>query len=479
MSETKDTYKYFDRRMVLEEYLRRQADRSRIVGGGWETPDFPHQNAFINDSSPLILARCSRRSGKSYGAVLRLLKDAYETPKCSVLYLGLTRASVKRIVVKDCLIPIDQQRGLNLKPNAQDLSYTLPNGSVLYLLGIDSSENEKAKVLGQKFKTIVIDEAAFYRHTDLRQLVFEYLKPAVSDYNGHIIIISTTSPKVHNLFYDVDTGKDRGWSIHRWTAFDNPFMAKKIQKEITELRISYPEIEKTPSFRRMYLNEWVIEDGLLVYKYTTGNLIAELPKLSDGGWNYVLGVDFGYRDDTSFVVLAYHDNHPKLYGIAAFKKPNLIVDQVANEINHLRSVYDFTAIVSDHSKQIVETLRRKYGIPLINATKTDKHDFIEILNSDLKIKNFSLLSDTQDLLTEWDSLVWDEKKKFVNIYKEDPSCPNHCADACLYAWRFCRQYAFEPTMVREDPRAEAAVDKFWEQEEEELFTNNPDNWLEG
>ena len=334
-------------------------------------------------------------------------------------------------------------------------------------------------MLGQKFKTVVIDEAAFYRHTDLRQLVFEYLKPAVADYNGHIIMISTTSPKVHSFFYDVDTKKDKGWSRHSWTAYDNPFMATKIRREVAELKAIYPEIESTPSFKRMYLNEWVIEEGLLVYKYTKANLIPELPKLSKGGWNYVLGVDFGYDDDTSFVTLAYHDNHPKLYGVSAFKKPQLIVDQVANEIQNLRQIYDFTAIVCDHSKQIVETLRRKHEIPLKNATKTDKHDFIEILNSDLKIKNFLLLPDTQDLLTEYDSLVWDEKKKFANIYKEDPSCPNHCADAALYAARWCKQYAFEPVMKREDPRSEEGVDKFWEHEEEGLLTNDPDNWLEG
>ena len=201
----------YDKKLILQEYLKRQADKNRKIP--WETPDFPAQNAFINDNkSPFILARCSRRSGKSYGAVLRLLKDAYETPNCSVLYLGLTRASVKRIVVKDCLMPINRDKQLNLKPNLQDLSYTLPNGSVLYLLGIDSSEEEKAKVLGQKFKTVIIDEAAFYRHTDLRQFVFEYLKPAVADYRGIIIMISTTSSRTHNLFYDVDTGKEGGWS---------------------------------------------------------------------------------------------------------------------------------------------------------------------------------------------------------------------------------------------------------------------------
>jgi len=140
--------KIFSRRLILEEYLRRQADRNKVVG--FSTPDFPAQNDFINDPSPFILARCSRRSGKSYGATLRLLKDAYETPNCSVLYIGLTRASVKRIVIKDCLLPISYEKDLDLTPNKQDLSYTLPNGSVLYLLGIDSSEEEKAKILGQK-----------------------------------------------------------------------------------------------------------------------------------------------------------------------------------------------------------------------------------------------------------------------------------------------------------------------------------------
>jgi exonuclease V gamma subunit len=44
------------------------------------------------------------------------------------------------------------------------------------------------------------------------------------------------------------------------------------------------------------------------------------------------------------------------------------------------------------------------------------------------------------LIEEWQNLIWKEKgtKK-----EENPACPNHRADAALYAWRFAYQYLSE------------------------------------
>ena len=54
-------------------------------------------------------------------------------------------------------------------------SARFPNGSVIYLVGADSNEDERQKLLGQKFVLVVIDEAQAFG-IDLRQLVYGVLK---------------------------------------------------------------------------------------------------------------------------------------------------------------------------------------------------------------------------------------------------------------------------------------------------------------
>ena len=58
---------------------------------------------------------------------------------------------------------------------------------------------------------------------------------------------------------DITTGKEGGWSVHEWTASQNPFMKKKILKIMDRTLKTNPNANQLPSFRRMYLNEWVID----------------------------------------------------------------------------------------------------------------------------------------------------------------------------------------------------------------------------
>jgi len=87
---------------------------------------------------------------------------------------------------------------------------------VIYLVGADSNEDERQKLLGQKFVLVVIDEAQAFG-IDLRQLVYGVLKPAVADYRGTIILTGTPGNPIKGLFFDVTNGREAGWSGHRWT----------------------------------------------------------------------------------------------------------------------------------------------------------------------------------------------------------------------------------------------------------------------
>ncbi len=445
---------------------------------------FAEQQAFLDDASSMRVVLCTRRAGKSYGAGLALFRAAYARAGVSCLYVALTRASAKRILWKDVLKTIDRDRRLGCRFNETELSVTLPNGSVIYLLGMDADEGEKEKALGQKFATVVIDEAASFS-IDLTELVYGVLKPAVADYRGQISMIGTPGNVKRGLFYDLTEGQDPGapgrwsklgWSGHRWSARNNPHMRDKWAAEVADLRAANPRIEETPLFRQHYLGQWVVDDDARVYRFDVARngYRGELPVVAGRGkWHHVVGLDLGFNDSTAWVVAAYHDNDRRLHIVESIKAEKLDITDVAVRTKALLSRYDVDRVVVDGAnKQAVEELRRRHDLPMTTADKTGKADFIELMNGDLIVGNVRVhLERAASLAEEWAGLVWDQR--VVGRRVEHPACPNHAADAALYAWRHCFAYLAEPAAA---PRAPAGSAERAAQEQAELERLALDAW---
>ena len=442
---------------------------------------FPEQAAFIEDPSPLKLLICTRRSGKSTAAGWSLLQACYENPGVSTLYIALTRQSAERIMCKDILTPINEQLGLGGVLHKTELSWRFPNRSMLYMLGLDSNENEKRKVFGQKFKRVVIDEAALYT-INLRELIYSVLKPSVIDLGGDIMLMGMPSNIKVGVFFEATDGQDscnpgrwtwtdtkygHAWSGHRWSAWQNPYTRDQWKDEIAGMKKINPLIEKTAIFQQEYLGRWVVDDTKLVYRYVTGdNDFDKLPNSST--WQYVLGVDLGYEDDTAFVILAWCKEIPCIYVIEASKEPKLIIPDVASRIGALRTKYKLNKIVIDGAaKQSVETLRRMYGLPLTATEKQGKWDFIQIMNGDFVSQRIKLGPNAGALKKEYRELVKDPNS---DIDRENPTSQNHATDAALYAYRNCYHYISKVPEVqpaegtpewnmREDKRMREATQK--------------------
>lgn len=329
--------------------------------------NFIKQASFINDTSRLKAAQCTRRAGKSSGDGRALFQAALSQPAVSCLYLGLTTESARNIMIKDIMIPLNEKFKLGARFLETPLKTILPNRSVIYYTGVDANEKEKAKLFGQKYKRVVVDEGGAF-HIDARELIYSVLKPSTIDYGGDILFTGMPTNNVNSFFYDVTNGKEPGWSVHKWSALDNPYMKEKFQAEIDEMIRLNPLVVETPWFRQMYLNEWVVDLSALVYKFNEErNLIDELPQV-DKPWNYALGVDLGYEDDTAFSVLAWNEDLRGLYGVESFKKKGMDLFEVAATINALKGKYPFWRTVIDGSnKQAVETMRKRLGLPELQA----------------------------------------------------------------------------------------------------------------
>lgn len=271
--------------------------------------------------------------------------------------------------------------------------------------------------------------------------------------NGDIWITGTAGNITKGLFFDITKNKEPGWKLFEWTALDNPYVKKQWQEELDDIKQNRPLFMETSLFKQWYLNEWVVDEDKLVYKYKSGlNDYLNLPYYPYGQWNYVLGVDLGYEDASAFTVTAFHENDPTLYIVETFKQSKMDITDVALKIKFFQARYPqiYKVVIDGSAKQAVEEIQKRHGISLTAADKTGKADFIEIMNSELiqgKIKVNPLLA--ADLVSEWKSLVWELDGDQIKIpRKENPACENHLADATLYPWRYAYSFLSSAAPVK-------------------------------
>ena len=265
---------------ILEEAARRlEAGRSLL---SLQQAAFPEQRKFIDDPSKLKALFCTRRAAKTYTAGLYMTEVCQRFPGANALFVGLTRDTARGIIDKDILKAINRNHGLGIVPNKSLLEYSFPNESLIKAIGVDVSEDEMNKALGKKYKLVCIDEASLYT-VNLRHFIYDILGPAMADEEGTICLFGTSSNFTQGLFFDITNGKEPGWSVHRWSAHQNPHI--NWQKQLDEIKANRPLYMETPQFRQWYLNEWVIELDKLVYKFNPErNLFRDLPYPNSKGW---------------------------------------------------------------------------------------------------------------------------------------------------------------------------------------------------
>lgn len=438
---------------------------------------FQRQIDFIKDPARLKALFCTRRSAKSYTGCLYMIQECLAKPGVNCLFIGLTRQSAFKIVWKDILKVIDRRQRLRCRFNKVDLTMTFPNGSVIWVTGVDADEEEMNKLLGQKYRLAILDEASMYS-VNLRNLVYGVLKPAVADERGTICMLGTASNFPRGLFYDITIGVEPAWSLHKWTAFDNPYVCEQWQEEITEIEKTRPLFRETPLFKQWYLNQWVVDTEKLVYRVQADrNFGVRPPHLAPAGWSYMLGVDVGWEDDSAFVLIAFHENDTSLYVVKTYNQKHMTFPMVVGKIQEFMRDSETApckVIIDGANKQGVESMKIRSAIPFEYADKQGKVDFIELLNGDLIEGKIKFSPSAKPLVDEMGGLVWKTVGEAI-VYpkKENASLPNHLCDAFLYAWR--NGYHFQASAAKvvipkysKEWYAKQAEDQ-WEREREGLM----------
>ncbi len=349
--------------------------------------DFPAQNAFVEDTSRYLAAQCSRRSGKSNGLALRFLRTMEKHPKSQCLYLSLTQESARGIMWP-VLQELNDIHKLGCTFTESTMTMKHPNGAKLKLMGADLSNFVK-RLKGRKYPGVAIDEAQDFG-SHLQSLIDDVLTPSIADYpDGWLALAGTPGPVPQGVFFDITQNQKYGFKVHKWDITKNPFMPEPL-KFIEDLKKRREWEDNHPTLLREWKNQWVLDVESLWIRYKENlNHYQSLP--TEKKWNYILGVDIGFKDADALAVLAWSETDPNTYLVEELITPKQGLTELVEQVREMYTKYDITKSVIDEGglgKKLAEEMRRRHSIPVQPADKARKQENVELLNDYLRLGKF-------------------------------------------------------------------------------------------
>lgn len=408
-------------------------------------PKFPQQNNFVLDKSRFLVAQCSRRAGKTNGLAIRFLNTLEKHPGSFCPYIALTRESARNIMW-GVLQEQDAKFGIGCTFTESNLTMTHPNGARLQLFGADM-KNFIRRLKGTKTPGAAIDEAQDFG-SHIESLIEDVLTPTLTDYeDSWLAVVGTPGPVPNGYFYDVSYSRKHGFSHHQWTLYDNPYLPNA-KKFVEELKTKRKWDDNHPTLLREWQNQWVLDLESLLIKYDEERNHYDV--LPPANWNYILGIDLGFRDSDALAVIGWSESDSCTYLVHEVITSNQDISSLVGQIDKLSKLYNISKMVIDTGglgKKISEELIRRHQIPVQAADKSRKMENVSFLNDSLRIGSFRakrdsrFASDSYKVQIDWDKTTPD-KIKVKDSFHSD------IIDAVLYAFKESPAFTYQKPAVK-------------------------------
>ncbi len=469
------------RREVDTDLYRQSVATADRLKGWLEAP----QRDVIDDPWQRKAMRTARQVGKTTTAVAYIADVCLRKKDAVVVGIELTLKTAKGLLWKP-LKKLSRDYSFGVAFHNTDLIATFAGTNATCIIGGAETEADIEKYRGLTADLFIVDEAKSFPSRLLDSLIAEIIQPALLHRKGSLLMMGTPGTVFSGTFFEA-TGPDssrvqrigdeqwvkarpyrerraarwRGvnfeWSFHTWGFGDlKGKWAREAEAEAAKIIREKGYSVDNPIRRREFDGEWTPDDAKAVYRFdastntwTPGRKTDENPfGLPEGHqWRYVIGVDLGWADPFAVQIAAYSDTHPALYQCGEYEATELKVSAQAallgQAVADCGGLENVEAIVGDFdggaAKAIQETLAEEYELPVEMASKREKRDHIELLNSDL-LEGRAFVMRGSRLADEMAHLQWDEKRPD----KEKASLSNHHCDAFVYLWRKARHHEAKP-----------------------------------
>lgn len=386
----------------------------------WETinrPQIALINAVNNPNYRFVCAALARRLGKTYIAnVVGQLVTLVPNSNVLIISPNYNLSSISFELQRKLISHFDLEIE---RDNLKDKLIELSNGSTIRMGSLSTVDS----TVGRSYDLIIFDEAAL--GTDGEAAFNVALRPTLDKPNAKAIFISTPRGK-SNWF---TTFWNRGWSdqFPEWVSLQADYTenARMSEKDVKEAQRSMSKAE----FEQEYKASFTEFEGQ-IYNFDSTVYVQDLSDFT--GCEFFAGCDPGYRDATSFVVLAYQPLTDLFWVVDCYEQSGVSTEAHAQQFQRLIDKWSIDAIFIDSAAaQFASDLAHIYNIPTLRAKK-DVLPGIAYVQTLIEQSRLRVAPHCQEVLSCLDQYRWDSK---AGLQREKPVHDrySHMADALRYA----------------------------------------------
>jgi phage terminase large subunit len=351
------------------------------------------------------VVRGGTSASKTFSIIPLLIDYAIATPKSEISIVAETIPQLRRGALRDFLKIMDLI-GMydDSRFNKSSLVYTFSNGSYIEFFSADMS----AKLRGARRDVLFVNECNNVEWEAYYQMAIRTRKFIYLDYNP-----------VAEFWVDTELIKDSDTDFVVLTYKDNEALDKSIVQEIEKARDKAEHSEYWANWWRVYgLGEIGQVQGTI---FTNWHQIDNVPQEA----KYIgIGLDFGYSNDPTAIVMVYKWNNEFILDEIAYQK------ELSNKaIADILKPYGGLVVCDSAEPKSIADLR-SYGI---NATPCVKGKD-SIINGIQKIQALDRIHITKrstNLIKEFRGYVWKTDRNGVAL-NEPIDFLNHGVDAIRY-----------------------------------------------
>ena len=281
------------------------------------------------------------------------------------------------------------------------------NGHLIEFLSVD----EPQKIRGRKRDIAFLNEANELTIEDFRQINMRTIQQVIVDFNP--------SDPIHWLYNDLIPRKDADTWVTTYK--DNEFLSKDLVYEIERMK------HRDPDYWRVY-GEGLKAIFTARQIFNNWNFIdySQFPEF-DLSVDGVLGIDYGYTNDSTAVVLVFKQND-KLY-IHEILYSKGLTNQDIVEIIKQKKYDDVLSYADSAEPKSIEEMKR-LGMLIKPAVKGQG----SVMAGISKLKEFEIYVSNQstNIKREYNAYYW-QTLKDGTIINKPVDRENHAMDAIRYA----------------------------------------------
>lgn len=355
-------------------------------------------NAYLDTRYRFIVGCLSRRTGKTIAAnIIAAIVALFPNTNILVICPNYSLANISW----DLQIKYFQQMGIKLaKCNVRDREIVTEHGSMVKLASADRADS----AVGRSYDLIIFDEAAL--HEKGKDVFDIALRPTLDKVTSKCLFIST--PRGDNYFkefYDRGFSQDfPSWISLHSTYRDNP---RAVESDILEAKKSMSVAKFSQEYEAMFTSF----EGQAFLTFDDDNITDHLDYPF---YEYVLGVDVGFRDPTACVVLGLYkddDGITNAVCVETWQEVGRSTAAIAEMLRRTIDKWEAECVYIDAAAaQTKYDLAEIYDITCINAQKSIIEG-VSFMNMLIDSKRLKILNQCDLLITSLRNIQWDTKSE--------------------------------------------------------------------